>query len=215
MKNKFSVRAILSNLLAALVLLAIVPSAGAGALDQLKSYLSDTHTLRGRFTQIVTDRNGRKLQEAQGALLFARPGLFRWTYEKPYSQIIVGDGKKVWFYDPDLEQVTVQAMDKALGGSPAALLAGSNAIEKHFRLSDAGRDADGVEWLNAIPRNGEGTFERVKIGFQDNTIVAMELKDNLGQTSRLGFVQMKANTALSKDAFRFKPPKGVDVIGSP
>lgn len=196
-----------------LLLAMLASGAWADAVSRLKEHLDGTRTLRGRFTQSVTDRNGRKLQETQGSLLFARPGLFRWIYEKPYEQIIVGDGKRVWFYDPDLEQVTVQPMDKALGGSPAALLAGSNAIEKHFKLSDAGRDNEGIEWLNAIPKQGEGTFERLKIGFRGKTIVAMELKDNLGQTSRLRFSQLITNAALPSDLFHFKPPKGVDVIG--
>lgn len=186
--------------------------AHADALDRLNEYLTETRTLRGHFTQTVSDRNGRKLQSSSGSMVFARPSLFRWTYEKPYAQVIVGDGKKVWFYDPDLEQVTVQRMNLAIGQSPAALLAGSNDIEKHFRLKDAGV-ADGLEWLLATPKSGEGTFEQVRIGFKGSHIEVLELKDNLGQTSRLQFSGLQHNPALASDLFRFKPPKGVDVIG--
>ena len=184
----------------------------ADALDRLNEYLSETRTLRGHFSQTVMDRNGRKMQSSSGSMVFARPSLFRWTYEKPYAQVIVGDGKKVWFYDPDLEQVTVQRMNLAIGQSPAALLAGSNDIEKHFRLKDAGV-SDGLEWLLATPKNGEGTFEQVRIGFRGSHIEVLELKDNLGQTSRLQFSALQHNPALASDLFRFKPPKGVDVIG--
>lgn len=184
----------------------------ADALDRMQEYLSGTRTLRGHFSQTVVDRNGRKLQSSSGSMVFARPSLFRWIYEKPYAQIIVGDGKKVWFYDPDLEQVTVQRMNTAIGQSPAALLAGSNDIEKHFRLKDAGV-SDGLEWLIAIPKSGEGTFEQVRIGFRGSQIEVLELLDNLGQTSRLHFSALQHNPALASDLFRFKPPKGVDVIG--
>ncbi|MBM4189870.1 MAG: outer membrane lipoprotein chaperone LolA [Betaproteobacteria bacterium] len=196
-----------------LVLMTLGPGlAHADALDRLQEYLSETRTLRGHFSQTVVDRNGRKLQNSSGNMVFARPSLFRWVYEKPYAQIIVGDGKKVWFYDPDLEQVTVQRMNLAIGQSPAALLAGSNDIEKHFRLKDAGT-SDGLEWLLATPKSGEGTFEQVRIGFRGSHIEVLELKDNLGQTSRLQFSGLQHNPALASDLFRFKPPKGVDVIG--
>lgn len=200
-------------LTAALILLTLGGRlAQADALDRLQEYLSETRTLRGHFSQTVMDRNGRKLQSSSGSMVFARPSLFRWTYEKPYAQVIVGDGKKVWFYDPDLEQVTVQRMNLAIGQSPAALLAGSNDIEKHFRLKDAGA-SDGLEWLLATPKSGEGTFEQVRIGFRGSHIEVLELQDNLGQTSRLQFSGLQHNPALASDLFRFKPPKGVDVIG--
>lgn len=196
----------------ALLTLACTPPALADSLARLKHYLDETRTLRGNFTQTVTDRNGRQLQTVSGQMVFARPSLFRWTYQKPYQQIIVGDGKKVWFYDPDLEQVNVQNMGRAIGQSPAALLAGSNDINKHFVLQDAGR-SDGLEWLSATPKNGEGTFEEVRIGFRGNRIETMELRDNLGQTSRLKFSKLQTNGAVPAKLFRFTPPKGVDVIG--
>lgn len=192
--------------------LATLGNAAADALDRLNEYLADTRTLRGQFTQTVTDRTGRKLQGSSGQMVFARPSLFRWTYEKPYAQVIVGDGKRVWFYDPDLEQVTVQRMNQAIGQSPAALLAGSNDIEKHFRLKDGGTH-DGLEWLIATPKNGEGTFEHVRIGFRNSQIETLELKDNLGQTSRMTFSRLQHNPVIASDVFRFKPPKGVDIIG--
>lgn len=187
--------------------------AWAASTEQLRAILDDTRTLRGSFSQTVTDRNGRKLQTSTGTLSFARPGMFRWEYEKPYPQTVVGDGKKVWFYDPDLEQVTIQRMDQAIGASPAALLAGSNDIDRHFKVGEVGTSA-GLDWLEAIPRQGEGTFERVRLGFRGNLIEVMELKDNLGQTSVLRFSRMARNVAVPADQFHFRPPKGVQVVES-
>jgi outer membrane lipoprotein carrier protein len=183
----------------------------ADALQRLQDYARDTKTLSGSFTQVVFDRNGRKTQDSGGEMYFARPGKFRWVYRKPYEQLIVGDGKKIWIYDADLEQVTVKKQDKAIGESPAALLAGSNDLDKHFNLKDAG-EKDGLEWLEATPKSQEGSFERIRLGFRKNLLVAMELKDNFGQTSFLKFNSLKANSNLKSDLFSFAPPKGVDVI---
>jgi outer membrane lipoprotein carrier protein len=186
-------------------------NAWAATTAQLRDILDDTHSLRGSFNQTVTDRNGRKLQTSTGTLSFVRPGMFRWEYEKPYPQTVVGDGKKVWFYDPDLEQVTVQRMSRAIGASPAALLAGSNDIDRHFKVSEAGH-SNGLDWLEAVPRQGEGTFEKVRIGFRGQLIEVMELKDNLGQTSVLRFSRLSRNLAVPAEHFQFTPPKGAQVV---
>jgi outer membrane lipoprotein carrier protein len=183
----------------------------ADAIQRLHDYASETKTLSGSFTQTVFDRNGRKTQDSGGEMYFARPGKFRWFYRKPYEQLIVGDGKKIWIYDTDLEQVTVRKQDKAIGDSPAALLAGSNDLDKHFNLKDAGVK-DGLEWLEATPKNPEGSFERIRLGFREALLVTMELKDNFGQTSLLKFNGLQANVNLKSELFRFTPPKGVDVI---
>lgn len=180
--------------------------------SRLQTFISGTRTLSAQFTQVVTDRTGRKVQESQGSLHLSRPGKFRWVYSKPYSQIVVGDGSRLWIYDQDLEQVTVRRLDQALGESPAALLAGSNEVERLFSFRDAG-EADGLSWLEATPRTKEGSFEAVRMGFRGNDIVAMEVRDNFGQVTRLRFSGIRRNPALSADLFRFTPPKGVDVIG--
>lgn len=195
-----------------LLLLFNVVSAHAGSQAQLREFMTDIRTLSARFTQVVYDRAGRKTQDSQGTMQFSRPGRFRWVYEKPYSQVVVGDGKKLWIYDQDLEQVTVRKLDQAIGESPAALLAGSNDIEKLFNLREAG-SSDGLEWLEATPKSREGSFEKVRLGFKDGEIHAMEMRDNFGQTTRMRFSHLKRNPPLSNDLFRFTPPKGVDVIG--
>jgi outer membrane lipoprotein carrier protein len=194
------------------LLLTLLPGALlAAAVDQLQSFAKDTKSATAAFSQTVLDKNGRKIQEASGTMAFSRPGKFRWVYEKPYEQLIVGDGKKLWVFDKELNQVTVRALDEALGTTPAALLAG-DAIERNFDLQDAGTRND-LSWLEATPKNKESSFESVGLGFSGETLAAMELKDNFGQTTLIRFSEVKANPQLSADLFQFTPPQGADVIG--
>lgn len=186
--------------------------AQADSRARLDNFVDGTKGLKAQFSQSVFDRNGRKTQEASGTLYLSRPGKFRWVYTKPYAQLIVGDGKKLWIYDEDLDQVTVRKLDQAIGESPAALLAGNNDMEKLFNLKDTG-DKDGLEWLEATPKGKEGSFEKVRMGFRGNDLSAMELQDNFGQTTQLRFTGLERNPAMGGSLFRFTPPKGVDVIG--
>lgn len=205
----------MTNILFAILAAAAIALPGlahADAIQRLHDFVRDTKTLSGRFNQTVYDNNGRKSQETSGELFFSRPGKFRWVYHKPYEQLIVGDGKKIWIYDADLEQVTVKKLDQSIGESPAALLAGNNDIDRHFNLKDGGTKDD-IEWLEATPKSKEGTFEQVRLGFRGNALVAMELKDNFGQKTLLKFSEMKNNPAFGTDLFRFKPPKGADILG--
>ncbi|HET7831885.1 MAG TPA: outer membrane lipoprotein chaperone LolA, partial [Gallionella sp.] len=136
----------------AVLLLFIAPlSAHAGAIEKLKSFIAATHSAQANFTQVVLDQSGKRIQNASGTMQFQRPGKFRWTYQKPYEQVIVGDGSKFWLYDVDLNQVTVKKLDAALGSSPAALLSGSNEIERGFVLKESGTQ-DGLDWLQATPK---------------------------------------------------------------
>ncbi len=195
-----------------MVLAFLIPaSALAGGVDALKSFIGDTRTAKSAFSQTVTDQNGKLRQKSEGTLAFSRPGKFRWVYQKPYEQLIVGDGVKLWIYDADLEQVTVKKLGDALGSSPAALLAGSNDIEKHFVLKDAGMQ-DGMDWLEARPKDKESTFERVCMGFAGGTLKAMELKDSFGQTTELKFTRLEKNPQVGNSDFKFTPPKGADII---
>jgi outer membrane lipoprotein carrier protein len=184
----------------------------AGAISSLKAFVQDTRTFRGAFAQTVLDKNGRVVQKGGGAMQFERPGKFRWVYEKPYEQLIVGDGSRIWFYDRDLDQVTVRKLDLAIGSSPAALLAGSSDIETNFDLSEIGLKGD-TEWLEAKPKAKEGTFEWVRLGFTPEGILkAMELRDNFGQTTVLTFSRVEQNPKLSPELFKFSPPEGADLI---
>ena len=197
----------------ALILLLFVSSfAQAAAIDRFKAFLSGTKSARGEFEQKVHDRSGKVTQESKGNFVFQRPGLFRWVYAKPVDQVIVGDGERVWIHDRDLNQVTVRKLTRALGSTPAALLAGSADVEKAFELSEAGAK-DGLEWLEARPKEREAGFERLRMGFDANGIRAMELFDHFGQTTLLRFTNLARNPKVDASEFRFQPPKGADVLG--
>jgi outer membrane lipoprotein carrier protein len=187
-------------------------AAPAASLDRYKSFLNGTQSARAQFEQKVYDRNGKLTQETRGNFVFQRPGRFRWVYDKPADQVIVGDGQRVWIYDRQLNQVTVRKMSAALGSTPAALLAGGTGIEKSFELSDAG-EKDGLEWIEAKPRDREAGFERVRMGFDKENLHAMELTDNFGQTTFLNFSKLVRNPQVNPNEFRFDPPKGADVLG--
>ncbi len=187
-------------------------SAHAGAIDKLHRFLETTKTLRADFAQIVVAKNGKRPQQSVGVMMISRPGKFRWQIEKPYSQLLVGDGEKIWMYDSDLRQVTVKKMDSALGSTPAALLVGSNSLEKNFNLRELG-EREGLEWVEATPKSADSGFEKLQLGFSGEELKAMELFDNFGQTTSLAFTNVQLNPALPAAQFRFTPPTGADVIG--
>ncbi len=199
-------------LILAVFCLLAAQTASAGAIDKLHRFLDSTKTVRADFAQIVVAKNGRKPQQSTGVMMFSRPGKFRWQIEKPYSQLLLGDGDKVWIYDPDLRQVTVKKVGAALGGTPAALLAGDNAFEKNFTLRELG-EREGMDWLEAIPKTQDSGFEKIHLGFAGNDLKAMELFDNFGQTTSLLFARLERNPPLAASLFRFTPPAGADVIG--
>lgn len=190
----------------------LVAPARANGVEQLRAFLQQTKTAKADFTQTVTGKSARPAQSASGTLAFARPGRFRWTYDKPYYQLIVGDGEKLWVYDKDLNQVTVKTLGQALGSSPAALLAGDSKVEEDFALQDAGQ-RDGLAWVDATPKAADSTFERVRIGLADNLPRAMELRDNFGQVTTLSFSRFERNPRVDTSQFRFTPPAGADVVG--
>jgi len=201
-----------SPLLAFGIALALSTLALASSLERFADFINGTLTARGRFEQKIFDSGHKLLQESRGELAFSRPGKFRWSYVKPYAQLIVGDGSKVWIYDEDLKQVTVKKLDQALGSTPAALLAGNDDAMRSFRLVDKGAK-DGIEWLEALPRDKEGGFERIRMGFDASGLRVMELVDSFGQTTVLSFSALERNPKLNPALFRFSPPKGADVIG--
>jgi len=195
-----------------LLLYSLTSIAEASAISSLKTFVRDTRTVRATFSQTVLDRNMQVVQKGGGTMQFERPGKFRWVYEKPYKQLIVGDGAKVWFYDQDLNQVTVRKLDVAIGSSPAALLAGSGNIENDFDLSEINPEGD-TEWLEAKPKARESTVEWVRLGFsRDGVLKAMELHDNFGQTTMLAFSRLERNPRIPSELFKFSPPEGADVI---
>ena len=206
----------MKRLILAVCIVLLAPVAHAGAVDKLRHFLDTTKTLSAEFMQIVVAKNGKKPQQSTGVVMLSRPGKFRWLIEKPYEQLLVGDGEKVWMYDPDLRQVTVKKVDAALGSTPAALLvgdsSGKNMLEKNFSLREAG-EREGFEWVEATPKTPDSGFEKLQLGFEGNNLKAMELSDNFGQTTSLVFLRLESNPSLAPSLFRFTPPAGVDVIG--
>jgi outer membrane lipoprotein carrier protein len=187
------------------------PAHAAGSIEKLKVFTQQTQSARASFTQTVRDKDGATAQTASGKLAFARPGKFRWEYDKPYQQTIVGDGEKLWVYDKDLNQVTVKNLSGALGSSPAALLAGSNDIEQYYNL-DAKGARGGLDWLEAYPRDADNMFSKVRMGFKGNTLDTMELYDHMGQITVIRFAKLERNPKLAANLFTFTPPAGADVI---
>jgi outer membrane lipoprotein carrier protein len=188
----------------------LLPAHAAG-LAQLKIFLESAHSAKAAFSQTVVAKSARKPQKSSGFFVLQRPGKFRWSYEKPYKQVLVSDGRKLWSYDPDLNQVAVKKLDAAFGASPAALLAGQH-LERHFELAE-GAAVDGIEYVDAKPKGTDASFERVRIGFIANLPVSMEIHDSFGQVTLLSFSQFEANPALPAALFRFVTPAGADVVG--
>ncbi len=197
--------------------MALLPSlAGASALEQFKSFVSSTQSAKGEFyQQLVKIDAGSKAPKvsstSSGIFVFARPGKFIWTYQKPYEQILQADGDKLFIYDKDLNQVTTKSLGNALGSSPAAILFGSNDLEKNFVLKE-GQAKDGMEWLEATPKAKDTTFDHIGIGLRDGIPQAMELRDSFGQVSLLTFKNFVKNPPLSAGQFKFVVPKGADVL---
>ena len=193
------------------IFLFLSAAADATSLERFQSYLRTTQAGRADFEQKVFDKTGKLVQESRGSFSFLRPGRFRWIYVKP-QQVIVGDGDRVWIHDAHLNQVTVRRVSRVLGSTPAALLAGASDIDKAFELSEIG-EKDGLEWLEAKPREKEAGFERMRLGMSTSGVAAMELVDHFGQTTVLRFSNVVRNPQLDAGAFRFTPPKGADVLG--
>lgn len=200
-------------------LLAVSPAfASASALDQFKSFVAGTKSAKGDFSQrlVKTDSNGKDAKvstPSTGTFIFARPGKFIWTYQKPYEQVLQADGDKLYIYDKDLNQVTTKKLGNALGSSPAAILFGSNDLEKNFTLKEAG-SKDGLEWLQATPKTKDTTFDQIGIGLKDGVPHAMELRDSFGQVSLLTFSNFQKNPPLPAQQFKFVMPKGADVFNN-
>ncbi len=197
-------------------LMACVPAvAAASALAQFKSFVATTKSAQGEFTQRLvkadTSGNARVSTPSTGSFTFARPGKFIWLYQKPYEQLLQADGEKLYIYDKDLNQVTVKKLGNALGSSPAAILFGSNDLEKNFTLKEAGTK-EGLEWLAATPKTKDTTFDQIGIGLRNGVPEAMELRDSFGQVSILTFNKFEKNPSLKADQFKFVLPKGADVF---
>lgn len=184
----------------------------ADGVSSLKDFFLNTQSMRAEFKQEVLDKQGRRVQKVEGVMQLQRPNKFRWDYQKPYEQQIISDGKQVFLYDMDLQQVTVRDLSKTLGSSPAAMLAGGEAVEKSFKLKNAVRKDD-LTWVLALPNDKESGFDRVLLGFKDGQLKKMELYDSFSHVTHITFSQIERNPSLAIGTFLFTAPKGVDVVG--
>jgi outer membrane lipoprotein carrier protein len=181
-------------------------------ITRLKNFLAGSSSLTADFKQISFDKSGRPAQNSFGKFYLSRPGKFRWNYQKPFVQEIVSNAGKVWFYDADLEQVTVKQLDDSLGSTPALLLTGDVDIEEKFILQEQGKEDDGMNWVKLSPKNEESGFKYILIGLNGNQLGGMELSDNFGQLTRIYFSNIQLNPKLDEALFNFKAPKGADVF---
>lgn len=205
------VRFVRTMVVAAVALMQVPLARAAGAQAQLREFVSGTTVARGEFTQRSSRSAGQRVETASGVFAFSRPGRFRWEVRKPFEQLMVADGERVYFLDRDLNQVTIRRMSGAMGGSPAAILFGSNELERSFTLRDTGPQ-DGLEWLEATPKSRDAGFEQIRIGFRAGLPEAMEVLDAFGAVTRFTFRALERGVRLDPDTFRFVVPKGADVI---
>ncbi|HEY7639134.1 MAG TPA: outer membrane lipoprotein chaperone LolA [Steroidobacteraceae bacterium] len=185
------------------------PQAGQ---KRVETFLQGLESLQAQFKQVLTDRNGQSLEEATGTLAISRPDRFRWDYTKPYSQVIVADGTRIWIYDSDLEQVTVRKLDETLSATPAMLLSGRSNLADNFKVTEA-KSEGAVDWVRMEPRRDDTDFKWVRLGFEGAVLKYMQLADKLGQTTSLEFSQVERNPPLDPSRFTFTVPPGADVIG--
>lgn len=203
------IRRALIATVAALVATRSAP-ARAGPVEMLREFVQTVRSGQARFTQTVTSPDGKRRKVSQGVFEFQRPNRFRFAYAKPFEQTIVADGQKVWLHDPELNQVSVRRLSQALGATPAALLAGGS-LDEDFELS-AQPARDGLEWVQATPRQRDGTIQTLRVGFRGRDLAALEILDHFGQRSVLEFPDFRANVAVPPGQFRFAPPPGADLI---
>lgn len=183
----------------------------SNGIDKLTAFLSRVHSLKASFEQILLDADRAELQRSEGSVVIARPKRFRWEYRTPYAQTIISNGKTFWIWDSELDQLTVKPMDKALGKSPAMLLSSDHPLSEDFVLTNLG-EQNGMTWVMLEPRDPETDFNRIRIAFQGNTLVTMELNDSFDQVTRLHFSDMVLNPQLPDSTFEFETPDGADVL---
>jgi chaperone LolA len=199
--------------------LAVAHAAAVGGVALLDHYLDNLQSLRADFAQTLTDSHGKQIDRSAGTLVVLRPGKLRWELHPQGArdsggELMVADGKNVWFYDRDLQQVSVKPLDAALSGTPAMLLSGAADVGRNFLLSDGG-EHEGLNWVNVMPKSSESDFRRARLGFMGQDLKRMVLEDKLGQTATVVFDHAVRNGPVSADEVSFTPPAGTDVIGKP
>lgn len=196
-----------------MVALAHASAAGTGS-EQMDRFFENLQTFSGNFTQVVSDTEGTVTRKARGTVAIRRPGRFRWNYQEPYEQVILGDGKNLWTYDADLEQATVKSLDEVILGTPAMLLSQSQPPKTLFDVEPGG-SMDGLQWVVLHPHEKDMQFNVVRLGFDEGLLVAMELHDSFGQVTRITFHDVETNRPIKDSVFEIRLGPDVDVIGQP
>jgi outer membrane lipoprotein carrier protein len=178
----------------------------------LEKFLNKTQTIEADFAQVLRTYDGEVLQETEGQFYLSRPGKFRWNYKSPYEQIIVSDGERIWIYDVELQQVTVQKQSASLPATPMALLEDSSVLHKNYNVTPLDEQG-GVHRLKLISKSGESDFAEIIVGLDADGLRFMQLHDQFEQVTDIVFSNMKTNNKLASEIFRFVPPDGVDVFG--
>jgi len=191
--------------------LAVAEEPSAPADNRLKLFLADLNTFTSAFEQTLFNENEEVLETSAGVVTLMRPGRFHWVYTQPYSQYLISDGKDLWIYDQDLEQVTVSAISETIEKSPAAVLAGDTDLNDDYIITDLG-NVDGADWLELASADPESQYHSIRIGFSGQELAGMILFDNLGQTTRIVFTNGIRNSAIDTALFEFNPPAGIDLI---
>jgi len=187
-------------------------AASASPASDVEKYLNGLASWSADFKQTIDDGRGNVLRSAAGRLYLQRPGKFRWDYAEPSEQLILADGKQIWFYDKDLAQANVRDMDTSLASTPASLLSGGSSVGSQFDVK-ALPPSGGLQWFQLVPKHSDTDFQLVRIGFDKGELRSMFLADKLNQITQLAFSNSKRNVPLAPDLFSFVPPPGVDVIG--
>ncbi len=204
---------LLRSMTALFLLVFFTAAHAASTASDLASLLNAVKSMSANFTQTIYDNHGKAIQRSYGKMAMQRPGKFRWEVSKPIPQLVIANGTRLWIYDPDLQQVTIRALKKEVGETPALLLSNVNtAVEQDFNVTEQKDAAPGWRWFSLVPKHPDNMFESVQMGFQGNQIAEMQLKDNLGHTTRIQYQNPQFNTNLSASMFNFTPPKNVDVI---
>lgn len=202
--------ALMRSLIAVVLLLTVnyVVAAEASPLD---NFLQGLQTFQADFKQTLSNEYGDQLEKSSGVVYVENPGKFRWVYQRPYSQLIITDSKTLWIYDEDLEQVTINDVSKTIDNTPASIISGRHKVTENYILNDFGV-IDGYNWIELTPRDTDSQYSSIRLGFVKNQLGAMVLFDNLGQVTRIDFMNQQRNKPLDSSLFSFKVPEGVDVI---
>ena len=209
MKTKFA------KTLLMLLMTGLASNAWAGGREKLNEFFTQVDTMQSGFTQQVVDDKGKVRQSSSGTVFLSRPGKFRWEYAAPDKHQIVADGKNVWVYDVELDQVTVKPMKQALSAAPVGLLLQKQAAEKQFAVAEMEADGSNLEWFRLTPHKKDSDFTSMDLGISESGVQEMILNDKFGQMTYIKFQGLRTNSGIDDSRFSFTPPTGADVIGNP